>query len=264
MARLRAMVFRGYGLPVDIFQLTGGRMRRTWQLLPTLLCALIVALTAALAFPATGAQAATGSPALKQAQARLNSLRCSAGPVDGKPGTWTRSAVIRFQSRHGLAQSGSLNTATRTRLFASTAQRCDVRLVPARSGSGRRIVISQGQNWVWVVSAGNKVLAQGGIVDNPGVLHRGSFHTGSYCGRSARVKKNTSGSLWLDNFVRFAPCGIGVHRIPRYKSSGRQMHADYLLGTNLATSHGCIRVSSGTAKRVWDFTAAGRTVVRVV
>jgi hypothetical protein len=239
-------------------------MRRSSHALPTLLCALVVALAAALALPAAGAQAATGSSAVKQAQARLNALGCSAGPADGKRGTWTRSAIIRFQSRSGLAQRGSLDAATRRRLFATTAQRCDVRLVPARSGSGRRIVISQGQNWVWVVSAGNRVLAQGGIVDNPGVLHRGSFHTGSYCGRSARVRKNTSGSLWLDHFVRFAPCGIGFHRIPRYKSSGRQMHADYLLGTNLATSHGCIRVSSGTARQIWDFTAAGRTAVRVV
>lgn len=238
-------------------------MKRRWYVLPALLCVLTMALAAAT-FPAPGAQAAAGSPAVKQAQARLNALRCSAGPVDGRRGTWTRSAIIRFQSRHGLAQSGLLNAATRTRLFATTAQSCDSRLVPAHSGSGRRIVISQGQNWVWVVSAGNKVLAQGGIVDNPGVLHHGSFHTGSYCGRSARVKRNTSGSLWLDHFVRFAPCGIGFHRIPRYKSSGRQMHADYLLGTNLATSHGCIRVSSGTARRIWDFTAAGRTVVRVL
>jgi hypothetical protein len=224
--------------------------------------ALLLALIA-LTVPAT-AEAATGSPAVKQAQARLNALRCNAGPADGQQGTWTRSALIRFQSRHGLAQSGSLNAATRARLFATSAQRCDVRPVPAGSGNGRRIVISQRQNWVWVVSAKNVALAQGGIVDNPGVLHRGSEATGSYCGRSARVKKNTSGSLWLDDFVRFAPCGIGFHRIPRYKSSGRQMHADHLLGTNLAQSHGCIRLSAGMAKRIWDFTAGGRTVVRVV
>ena len=125
-------------------------------------------------------------------------------------------------------------------------------------------MISQRQNWVWLVDARNKVTAQGGIVDNPGVLHRGSFRTGSYCGRSARVKRNRSGSLWLDNFVRFAPCGIGFHRIPRAMSNGRQMHADHLLGTNLATSHGCIRLSAGMSKRIWTMTAARRTAVKVV
>jgi peptidoglycan hydrolase-like protein with peptidoglycan-binding domain len=218
----------------------------------------LVALLASFSTPATAA----GVDVAKW-QRRLNALHCDAGPVDGKSGTWTRSAILRFQSRHGLKQSGSFNATTRNRLFAATAQRCDVRPVPARSGTGRRIVISQRQNWVWLIAAGNRVVAQGGIVDNPGALHKGSFHTGSYCGRAARVKKNRSGSLWLDDFVRFAPCGFGFHRIPRAMSNGRQIHSDHLLGTNLAQSHGCIRVSAATAHRIWTFTASGRTTVRV-
>ena len=124
-------------------------------------------------------------------------------------------------------------------------------------------MISQKQNWVWLVAASNRVVAQGGMVDNPGELRKGSYRTGSYCGRAARVKKNTSGSLWLDNFVRFAPCGFGFHRIPRAMSSGRQIHGDNILGTNLATSHGCIRLSAALAQRIWTFTSSGRTVVRV-
>ena len=195
-------------------------------------------------------------------QRRLNVLHCNAGPVDGRSGTWTRSAIIRFQSRHGLAQNGRYNAATRTRLFATSARRCDIRPVP-NSGAGRRIVISQRQNWVWLVDGHNKVVAQGGIIDNPGELRRGKYRTGSYCGRGARIKKNTSGSLWLDNFIRFAPCGFGFHRIPRAKSNGRQIHADNILGTDFARSHGCIRVSAGMSQRIWNFTASGRTVVRV-
>ena len=69
--------------------------------------------------------------------------------------------------------------------------------------------------------------------------------------------------MWLDNFVRFAPCGIGFHRIPRYKSNGQQMHADWILGTDLARSHGCIRLSRELSLKVWDFTTR-RTPVRVV
>jgi peptidoglycan hydrolase-like protein with peptidoglycan-binding domain len=219
----------------------------------------LVAMLASLSMPA----GAAGTDVAAW-QRRLNQLHCDAGPVDGKAGTWTRSAILRFQSRHGMMQTGKYGAATRARLFATTAQRCDVRPVPAGSGSGRRIVISQKQNWVWLVEAGNKVVAQGGIVDNPGELHRGSYRTGSYCGRSARVQKNTSGSLWLDDFVRFAPCGFGFHRIPRYQSNGRQIHADHLLGTNLASSHGCIRLTAAMAHRIWTFTASGRTAVRVV
>ena len=117
--------------------------------------------------------------------------------------------------------------------------------MPARSGTGRRIVISQRQNWVWLVGPRGSVLAQGGIVDNPSVLARGAHATGGYCGRAARIRQNTttSGEVWLENFVRFAPCGIGFHRIPTYRSNGAQIHADWMLGTNLAESHGCIRLS---------------------
>jgi hypothetical protein len=212
----------------------------------------------------TAATAATASAATRTIQRRLNVLHCDAGPADGVNGAWTRSAVIRFQSRHGLAQTGSVNPATRGALFATTARRCDVRAAPARSGSGRRIVVSQRHNWIWLIGPRNQVLAQGGVVDNPGELRPGTYRTGSYCGRAARVRLNTSGSLWLDNFVRFAPCGFGFHRIPRTKSGGRQIHPDWYLGTNLSTSHGCIRLSAAMSTRVWNFTAGPRTVVRVL
>ncbi len=231
---------------------------RRWCGVVLVVCALLLALVG----PAPAADAT--SAGIVKAQRRLNALHCDAGPVDGRNGTWTRSAVLRFQSRHGLAQDGRLNAGTRQRLYADSARRCDLRPVPAHSGKGRRILISQKQNWLWVISSKNKVVAQGGIIDNPGVLRRGSYRTGSYCGRSARVRLNRSGSLWLDNFVRFAPCGIGFHRIPRRMSDGRQMHADNLLGTNLATSHGCIRVSAAMSARLWSATSGRRTTVRVV
>ena len=225
---------------------------------------LVVVLALVALVGSFGAPAGAAGVDVAKWQRQLNALHCDAGPADGKSGSWTRSAVLRFQSRYALPQNGSFNAATRDRLFATTAQRCDVRPVPARSGTRRRIVISQRQNWVWIIAAGNRVVAQGGIVDNPGELHRGSYHTGSYCGRDARVKKNRSGSLWLDDFVRFAPCGFGFHRIPRAMSNGRQIHADHLLGTNLAESHGCIRLSAAMARKIWTFTATGRTAVRVI
>ena len=50
--------------------------------------------------------------------------------------------------------------------------------------------------------------------------------------------------------------------IPRWKSSGAQMHPDWILGTDLATSDGCIRLSRRLAAEVWAFTTR-RTPVRV-
>lgn len=198
----------------------------------------------------------------KAAQTRLNQLGCTAGPVDGRVGAMTQAATVRFQSANRLYQSGQLAGTTYTRLMAATAKRCDVRPVPGATGGGRRIVISQGQNWVWLIDAWGKVVRQGGIIDNPLYLQPGTYRVGAKCGRAAKIRRNTDGgNLYLNNFVRFAPCGIGFHQIPTYKTSGAQIHADWLLGTNLRVSHGCIRLSKAMSEAVWYFTAGTTKVV---
>jgi hypothetical protein len=225
----------------------------------------MLSLLAACALVSLPAPADAAEAWIADAQRRLNALHCFAGPADGTIDRRTRSAVVRFQSRHGMAQTGRLAGPVRTRLHQADARRCDLRPVPRHSGAGRRIVLSQAQNWIWLVGPKGSIVAQGGVIDLPSQLGKGWHATGSYCGRAARIRHNTDlgGSLWLDNFVRFAPCGIGFHRIPRYKSTGRQIHPDWYLGTNVAQSHGCIRLSRATSLRVWNFTA-GRTRVRVV
>jgi hypothetical protein len=204
-------------------------------------------------------------PGRVKVEQRLNALHCDAGHVDGRFGEHTRSAMLRFQSRTGLRQTGRLDRRTRHRLLADDAPRCDRRPVPRGSGHGRRIVVSQRQNWVWLVDRGGDVVAQGGMVDNPKVLRHGTKQTGSYCGRPDRVRRNQDygRQLWLDHFVRFAPCGVGFHAIPRRKSTGAQIHPDWYLGTNLAQSHGCLRLSRRLGERVWAFTAR-RTPVHVL
>lgn len=239
------------------------RVPRLARLVIAALCSLGLVVPAG-AGPATAAPAPGPAWAVK-AQRALNHLGCLSGYPDGRVDRQVRAAVIRFQSRTGRSQTGRLDAATRQRLYAEGAPRCDVRPVPAHSGKGRRIVVSQRQNWIWLVGPKGVVLAQGGMIDNPSVLSRGSYATGSYCGRSARIRLNQdySGRLWLDDFVRFAPCGIGFHRIPRLKSNGHQIHADWLIGTDLDASHGCLRLSRGLADRVWRFTTH-RTTVRVL
>jgi Putative peptidoglycan binding domain/L,D-transpeptidase catalytic domain len=201
---------------------------------------------------------------VKYAQTRLNRLGCQSGPADGRVGPMTRAATVRFQSANRLSQTGTLNNTTYYRLRSATAKRCDLRPVPARSGSGRRIVMSQSQNWIWVIDSRGKLIRTGGIIDNPDVLRPGTYYTGSKCGRPGRVRNNSDGGrLILHNFVRFAPCGIGMHQIPTYRSTGRQIHPDWLLGTNYRESHGCVRVSRSMSDTIWSFTTV-RTKVVVV
>lgn len=220
-----------------------------------------------LAFPLALAvqPAEASSSSLKKAQRQLSTLGCTPGKATGKLTTRTQAALQKFQSAADLPMSGKLTSKTRAALAADNPPRCDVRPVPTKSGKGRRVVISQRQNWMWLVRDDGSVVAQGGIIDNPRVVKAGTFWTGSKCGRPGRIKLNQdySLSLWLDNFVRFGSCGEGVHRIPRYKSSGKQMHADWYLGSDLKTSHGCIRVSNAMSKRIWSFTKS-RTKVVVV
>ena len=170
--------------------------------------------------------------------------------------------MIRFQAANHLAQTGRLSDRTRTRMYGDVPVHCDRRPVPGGS-SGRRIVISQGQNYVWLVRTDDSVVAQGGIVDNPRYLRPGAYTSGSKCGRAAKIRNNTdaSGRLRLHDFTRFAPCGIGFHQIPRYRSTLAKIQPDHLLGTNERESHGCIRVSRRIADRIWDFASPGTTVV---
>jgi peptidoglycan hydrolase-like protein with peptidoglycan-binding domain len=223
-----------------------------------LLALLLLAVSTVVTVPAW---AAAGT---QDAQMRLNGLGCEAGVPDGVVDTRFRTAVLRFQAANRLTQSGRLDAGTRSRLRAAQARRCDVRPVPSDSGSGRRIVISQRQNWVWLVRAGGGVQAQGGMVDEEW-LPRDTYRTGAYCGRPARsrVRTDYTGRLLLRNFVRFAPCGVGFHQIPVRRSTGRQIHADWYVGTDLRASHGCIRLARPMIRAVWRFTVSRTRVVVV-
>src|SRR3546814_20951037 len=104
---------------------------------------MLVAGTMAALVPPS-AQAAT---TIERAQWHLNKLGCDAGPQDGRLGTWTQAALIRFQSRHGFPQTGKLDTTTRTRLLAGTGRWCDPRAVPWQAGQRRPTLIRTSTNW---------------------------------------------------------------------------------------------------------------------
>lgn len=236
-----------------------GRRTPARRLPLALLVAVLGLVGAGIALPAPALAAGIASD-----QYRLNTLGCDAGPNDGQFGEHTKAAVLRFQSRHGLSRTGRLDDATRTRLHGDRARDCRKRPLPWKSGSGRRIVISQSQNWVWLVDSAGRTQAQAGMIDNPQYLDKGTYTSGSKCGRPARVKRNSDGGdLWLYYFSRFAPCGIGFHQVPVRKASGDQIHPDWLLGTDLRASHGCMRLSRTMVEKVWSFTQGPTKVVVV-
>jgi hypothetical protein len=209
---------------------------------------------------------ASAATSLESAQYRLQKFGCEPGGITGQANDRTKWAIVKFQAANGLTQSGKLTDLTRAKLAKPTAIACDNRPVPSGTGTGKRIVMSQKQNWIWLVRADGSVAWQSGVIDNPYIVQPGVHYTGSKCGRPAKILHNRSydETLILDHYVRFVACGVGFHRVPTYVTNGQQIHADYLLGTDAMTSHGCVRMSAEAAKRLWYFVGSASTKVVVV
>jgi hypothetical protein len=131
--------------------------------------------------------------------------------------------------------------------------------LPARSGSGTRVVFSQGRQRVWLVSGDDTVertyLVSGSVSDN---LDRGTYEV--YSRSMLAYGINDSGTMHY--FVRFAHgdnASIGFHDIP--VEDGKPVQSVSELG--LPRSHGCIRQRRADAIALWHFAPVGTTVVVV-
>lgn len=131
--------------------------------------------------------------------------------------------------------------------------------LPARAGSGRRVVYDEGAQRVWLVNARERVvrtyLVSGSIYDN---LDPDSYEVYSTSRHATGI--DDSGSM--EFFVRFATgerAAIGFHSIP--VKDGRLVQSRAQLGT--PTSHGCIRQKRADARALWDFAPVGTPVVVV-
>jgi hypothetical protein len=135
----------------------------------------------------------------------------------------------------------------------------DPSVVPADSGTGRRVVFSEGAQRVWLVGADEGVrrtyLVSGSLTDN---LQPGTYEVWS----RSRWAVGIDDSGVMEYFVRFAHgqrAAIGFHSIPTKDDQPLQTRAQ--LGT--PQSHGCIRQAMPDAVAMWRFASAGTTVVVV-
>lgn len=129
--------------------------------------------------------------------------------------------------------------------------------LPADSGEGRRVVFDMGDQRVWLVGPGNRVLrtylVSGSLTDN---LRAGTYEVWSRSRHAVGI--DDSGTM--EYMVRFAHgerAAIGFHDIPVDGGDLVQTRDD--LGT--PQSHGCIRQWRPDARALWDFAALGTTVV---
>jgi lipoprotein-anchoring transpeptidase ErfK/SrfK len=141
---------------------------------------------------------------------------------------------------------------------AKSGREVDVPALPAGSGNGRRVVFSEGQQRVWLVSDAGDVLrtylVSGSIYEN---LDPGTYAVFS----RSRWAVGIDDSGTMEYFVRFtygdAGAAIGFHSIP--VDDGAPVQTTRQLGTPL--SHGCVRQRTSDAVALWEFAPIGTTVV---
>ncbi|WP_395693905.1 L,D-transpeptidase [Nocardioides sp.] len=129
--------------------------------------------------------------------------------------------------------------------------------LPAGSGEGKRVVFSQGEQRVWLVSAKGDVqrtyLVSGSVYDN---LDPGTYSVYSRSEQAYGI--NDSGTMkWFVRFTQGENAAIGFHDIP--VADGKPVQTVAQLGT--PQSHGCIRQKESDALALWDFAPIGTTVV---
>ena len=133
-------------------------------------------------------------------------------------------------------------------------------LLPAKSGSGRRVVYKNNLQWVWVVDDRNNVLRVMPVSGRRGVPNPGEYKVNSQSLRSYSLDFE---GVCFNNMTRFAlgPAGgnIGFHEIPT--KNGKPLQTEELLGTFQGS--GCLRMSVDDAKFIFKFAKAGTKVVVV-
>jgi L,D-transpeptidase-like protein len=130
--------------------------------------------------------------------------------------------------------------------------------LPGSSGTGKRVVYSEGRQRVWLVTEDEKVrrtyLVSGSAYDN---LEPGSFQV--YSRDKSAVGIDDSGTM--NFFVRFTQgdsgAAIGFHDIPI--DAGLPVQTLSQLGIPL--SHGCVRQKREDAVALWKFAPIGTAVV---
>lgn len=161
-------------------------------------------------------------------------------------------------SAPGSAPASSATASSETSVAPSPAAPV---ALPARSGTGTRVVFDMSAQRVWLVQRGpdgqddvrRTYLVSGSLTDN---LDPGTYAVYS----RSRWAVGIGDSGVMQYFVRFTRgdnAAIGFHSIPT--KDGQALQTKAQLGT--PQSHGCIRQELDDAHRLYDFAPEGTKVV---
>jgi lipoprotein-anchoring transpeptidase ErfK/SrfK len=237
------------------------------SVLAGLVCGLLVPATAdaastspahlslAAASPFHGAAPGAALPATGRATAAAGKVRGNAAVRIAGAGLAPAHAAVLVAADTGLRRTAVRTAATPG---AATGWRL-TRALPARSGTGRRIVYAERSAHLWIVAADGTVLRDykvTGRIDRP---RPGTYRVWSKSEHTSNPKEK----LTFDLMVRFARgytgAPIGFHTIPR-TYSGTPIQSESQLGTAIGRG-GCVRQSRVDAAWLYSWVRVGDTVV---
>ncbi|MFA9430114.1 L,D-transpeptidase [Egicoccus sp. AB-alg2] len=144
---------------------------------------------------------------------------------------------------------------------AAPAEAASSTALPAKSGTGKRIVYSRVQQRVWLVR-GDDTVKRTYLVS--GHRHGTLPPVGTHSVRSkSATTTSLDGRLTMKYMTRFYWAGrawVGFHSIP-VDRAGNPIQSTKQLGTPL--SSGCVRQAEADARALYDFAKVGTKVVVV-
>ena len=210
-----------------------------------------------VAKPATKAAA---KPATTRARTTSKPATAASSAVATKPRTAARPVLVVADPRPPRA--GALRTrgvAPAPVLAGGSAAYVPTRPLPARSGTGRRIVYSERAAHLWVVGDDGTVVRDYPVTGRVGRPKPGTYHVYS----KSTVAINPGEKLRFEYMVRFAVgltgARIGFHTIPRYYD-GHPIQQESQLGRAIGAG-GCVRQSRADAVWLYAWSRVGDTVV---
>jgi lipoprotein-anchoring transpeptidase ErfK/SrfK len=211
----------------------------------------------ALTATAVTGVAVLGAAGLLPGPAGSEAAALTVGPAASAPESglelagYADPSGLRRQVTEGSAPAPAL-AATPAESVAGVSE-----ALPARSGSGRRVVFDMSAQRVWLVGRDDEVrrtyLVSGSLMDN---LKPGTYEV--YSTSRHAVGIDDSGTMqYMVRFAHGKRAAIGFHDIPVDAGEPVQTRAE--LGT--PQSHGCIRQDRPDARALWDFAPVGTKVV---
>jgi hypothetical protein len=147
---------------------------------------------------------------------------------------------------------------TRTTRTSSAAP---VRLtLPARSGSGRRVVYSERTMHVWLVDARNHVVRDFPVIGRPNKPRPGSYLVYSKSAKSSNAEYGVT-FRWMVRFTKGDHLPIGFHDLP-IDAAGRYFDRPQDLGKPLGRG-GCAASEASNARFLYRWAGVGTPVVVV-